>query len=298
MKVGIMGNRAKKDLWRVAKDLVGMLTDGGARFVVDEELARWVNKEVGSRVVEPGDVAPLETLPRRCDVLVAFGGDGTILSAARLVGRRGIPILGVNLGKLGFLAEFAVEDMEEWVGALLKRKYKVEERMVLEASTRAGRRRRFYGLNDIVIDKSGSSRVIDLQTVVNNEHLITYTADGLIVATPTGSTAYSLATGGPIVVPESKAITLSPICPHTLTARPVIVPDSSSIRVVVEGGTKAIHITADGQVEEILHPPLEFLIRKANYSVRLVKRLDRSYYDVLRAKLMWGRDVRVDVTRD
>jgi len=298
MKVGIMGNRAKKDLWRVAKDLVGMLTDGGARFVVDEELARWVNKEVGSRVVEPGDVAPLETLPRRCDVLVAFGGDGTILSASRLVGRRGIPILGVNLGKLGFLAEFAVEDMEEWVGALLKRKYKVEERMVLEASTRAGRRRRFYGLNDIVIDKSGSSRVIDLQTVVNNEHLITYTADGLIVATPTGSTAYSLATGGPIVVPESKAITLSPICPHTLTARPVIVPDSSSIRVVVEGGTKAIHITADGQVEEILHPPLEFLIRKANYSVRLVKRLDRSYYDVLRAKLMWGRDVRVDVTRD
>ncbi|MGA9364278.1 MAG: NAD(+)/NADH kinase [Bacteroidota bacterium] len=298
MKVGIMGNRAKKDLWRVAKDLVGMLTDGGARFVVDEELARWVNKEVGNKVVGAREAAPLETLPGRCDVLVAFGGDGTILSAARLVGRRGIPILGVNLGKLGFLAEFAVEDMEEWVGALLRRKYKVEERMVLEASTRASRRRRFYGLNDIVIDKSGSSRVIDLQTFVNDEHLITYTADGLIVATPTGSTAYSLATGGPIVVPESKAITLSPICPHTLTARPVIVPDSSSIRVVIGGGTKAVHITADGQVEEILHPPLEFLIRKANYSVRLVKRLDRSYYDVLRAKLMWGRDVRVDVTRE
>jgi NAD+ kinase len=297
MKVGITGNRAKKDLWRVTKDLVGKLAGGGARFVVDKELARWVNKEVGNTVVDPRNTAPLETLPKKCDVLVAFGGDGTILSAARLVGRREIPILGVNLGKLGFLAEFAVEDMEEWVDALLKRKYKVEERMVLEARTRGGRRKRFYGLNDIVIDKSGSSRMIDLQTFVNNEHLISYTADGLIAATPTGSTAYSLATGGPIVVPESRAITLSPICPHTLTARPIIVPDSSSIRVVVEREAKAVHITADGQVEEILHPPLEFLIRKADYSVKLVKRLDRSYYDVLRAKLMWGRDVRVDVTQ-
>lgn len=297
MRIGITGNRAKKDLWQVTKDLVGKLRDGGASFIVDEQLARWVNRETGSRVIEARYAVSCEVVPRRCDVLVAFGGDGTILSAARLVGRRGTPILGVNLGKLGFLAEFAVEDMEEWVSALLTRKYKVEDRMVLEASTNARHRRRFYGLNDIVISKSGSSRVIDLHTFVNNEHLVTYTADGLIIATPTGSTAYSLATGGPIVVPESKAITLSPICPHTLTARPVIVPDSSSIRVVIDREARAVHITADGQVEEILHPPVEFTIRRASYSVRLVKRLDRSYYDVLRAKLMWGRDVRVDVTR-
>jgi len=292
-----MGNRAKRVLWRVAKDLIEKLTEGGASFVVDEQLARWVNREAGSRVVDASHAASFEILPRRCDVLVAFGGDGTILSAARLVGRRGTPILGVNLGKLGFLAEFAVEDMEEWVGALLTRKYKVDERMVLEASTRARRRRRFYGLNDIVIDRSGSSRVIDLQTFVNDEHLITYTADGLIIATPTGSTAYSLATGGPIVVPDSKAITLSPISPHTLTARPVIVPDNSLIRVVIDREAKAVHITADGQVEDIFRPPVEFVVRKANYSVRLVKRLDRSYYDILRVKLMWGRDVRADVTR-
>jgi NAD+ kinase len=297
MKIGIMGNRAKRVLWRVAKDLIEKLTEGGASFVVDEQLARWVNREAGSRVVDASHAASFEILPRRCDVLVAFGGDGTILSAARLVGRRGTPILGVNLGKLGFLAEFAVEDMEEWVGALLTRKYKVDERMVLEASTRARRRRRFYGLNDIVIDRSGSSRVIDLQTFVNDEHLITYTADGLIIATPTGSTAYSLATGGPIVVPDSKAITLSPISPHTLTARPVIVPDNSLIRVVIDREAKAVHITADGQVEDIFRPPVEFVVRKANYSVRLVKRLDRSYYDILRVKLMWGRDVRADVTR-
>lgn len=298
MKIGIMGNIAKKVLWQVTGKLIEKLKEGGASFVVERDLARWVNKESGEIVVGAKHTAPLAKLPSKCNVLVAFGGDGTILSAARLVGRREIPILGVNLGKLGFLAEFALEDMEDWVSALLSGKYKVEERMVLEATTRSGKRKRFYGLNDIVIDKSGSSRVIDLQTYVNGEHLVTYTADGLIIATPTGSTAYSLATGGPIVVPESKAITLSPICPHTLTARPVIVPDNSVIRVVVEQAAKAVHITADGQVEEILRPPVEFLIRKASYSVKLVKRLDRTYYEVLRAKLMWGRDVRVDLTRE
>jgi len=170
--------------------------------------------------------------------------------------------------------------------------------MVVEASTKSGRQKQFFGLNDIVIDKSGSSRVIDLQTFVNGEYLNTYTADGLIVATPTGSTAYSLATGGPIVVPESRAITLSPIGPHTLTARPVIVPDDSIIRIVVERAAKQVHITADGQVEEHLRPPVEILVKKANYSVKLIKRPDRSYYDILRAKLMWGRDVRVDEWRE
>jgi NAD+ kinase len=298
MKIGILGNRAKQALWQVTFNLVERLKLKRASFLVEEKLAHWVNKEAGAKVVDSKHAVPADVLSAKSDVLVAIGGDGTILSAARLVGGKGTPILGVNLGKLGFLAEFAVEDMHDWVQVLLTGKYKVEERMVLQAKTKSGRQRKFYGLNDIVIDKSGSSRVIDLHTFVNDEHLVTYTADGLILATPTGSTAYSLATGGPIVVPESKAITVSPICPHTLTARPVIVPDSSSIRVVVDKEAKAVHITADGQVGETLRPPVEFVIRKATYAIRLVKRLDRGYYDVLRAKLMWGRDVRVDVTNE
>jgi NAD+ kinase len=298
MKIGIMGNIAKPMLWHVARDLIEKLNDAGADFVVEAKLGHWINREGGDKTITSKHFSKLEALPNRCEVLVAFGGDGTILSAARLVGRRGTPILGVNLGKLGFLAEFAVEDMEDWVSTLLSRTYKVEDRMVLEATTTSGRRKRFYGLNDIVIDKSGSSRVMDLQTFVNGQYLVTYTADGLIIATPTGSTAYSLATGGPIVVPESRAITLNPICPHTLTARPVIVPDDSVVRVVVQEAAKAVHITADGQVEEILQPPVEFRIKKATYTVKLVKRLDRSYYDILRAKLMWGRDVRVELRNE
>ncbi len=297
MKIGIMGNMAKKILPRVAADLVEKLKKNGADFIVDKRLATWVNKVSATKLVESNQAISLENLPRRVDILVAFGGDGTMLSAARLVGPQETPILGVNLGKLGFLAEFAAEEMDEWVEAVLSKKYKVEERMVLEASTRSGRQKRFFGLNDIVIDKSDSSRVIDLQTFVNDEYLITYTGDGLIVATPTGSTAYSLATGGPIVVPESRAITLSPIGPHTLTARPVIVPDTSVIRVVVERDARAVHIAADGQVEEDLRPPAVFTIKKAKHHVKLVKRLDRSYYDILRAKLMWGRDLRADLTQ-
>lgn len=298
MKIGILGNMAKRILPRVAAELVQKLKKSGVDFVVDEKLVRWMNKEGGRTLINPRHRASLIQLPRKCDLLLAFGGDGTILSAARLVGNREIPILGVNLGKLGFLAEFAVEEMDEWIQVILSGKYKIEDRMVLEASTKSGRQKRFFGLNDIVIDKSGSSRVIDLHTYVNNEYLITYTGDGLIISTPTGSTAYSLATGGPIVVPETRAITLSPIGPHTLTARPVIVPDDSIIRVGVEKDVKSVHVTADGQVEEILRPPVEFKIKKGKYSVRLVKRLDRTYYDILRAKLMWGRDVRIDVDRD
>lgn len=294
MRIGITGNLAKKVLPEVAATLIHKLESEGIDFVVEEGLARLIDKGRKPSLVGTRRRVSQAQLPRRCDILVAFGGDGTILATARHVGKRETPILGVNLGKLGFLAEFAVEEMDEWIQALLSRKYKVESRMVLQARTKSGKQKQFFGLNDIVIDKGGSSRVIDLQTSVDGEHLNTYTADGLIIATPTGSTAYSLATGGPIVVPESKAITLSPIGPHTLTARPVIVPDESVIRVVVERAAKAVRITADGQVEEILPPPVEFVIRKAKYSVKLIKRLNRSYYEILRAKLMWGRDVRVD----
>jgi NAD+ kinase len=298
MKIGIIGNLAKESLPRVAADLVANLRERKINFAVEENLAAAVNREMKHRLVLSTEAVSSYKLPSRCDILVAFGGDGTILSAARLVGKRETPILGVNLGKLGFLAEFAVAEMDEWIDAVRSGKYKVERRMVLEATTHSGRQKRFLGLNDIVIDKTGSSRVIELRTYVNDDYLITYAGDGLILATPTGSTAYSLATGGPIVVPETQAITLSPIGPHTLTARPVLVPEDSLIRVVAEKDAKAVHITADGQVEEILRPPVEIKIRKASHCAKLIKRLDRTYYDILRAKLMWGRDVRVDVARD
>ncbi len=298
MRFGIMGNMAKDILWSVAGNLVLKLQQRNVEYILHDELAKWINKEWRKKLIESAQTGKLEKLPEKCDILVSCGGDGTILRTARLVSDRGTPILGVNLGKLGFLAEFAVEEMDQWIDAVLEKNYLIEDRMVLEAFADKKKNKKFFGLNDIVIDKSGSSRVIDLETYVDDDYLVTYSADGLIVTTPTGSTAYSLATGGPIVIPRSRAVTINPICPHTLTARPVIVPDESVIRVRVNSEAKFVHIAADGQVEEILKPPVQFTIRRADYTIKLVKRKDRSYFDVLRAKLMWGKDIRVSISRE
>ncbi len=298
MRFGIMGNMVKDILWSVTENLVLKLQQRKVEYILHDDLAKWINKERRKKLIETAQTSKLDKLPEKCDILVSFGGDGTILRTARLVGDRGTPILGVNLGKLGFLAEFAVEEMDQWIDAVLENNYLIEDRMVLEAFANRRKNKKFFGLNDIVIDKSGSSRVIDLETYVDDQYLVTYTGDGLIITTPTGSTAYSLATGGPIVIPRSRAVAINPICPHTLTARPVIVPDESVICVRVNSEAKFVHIAADGQLEEILKPPVEFTIRRADYTIKLIKRKDRSYFDVLRAKLMWGKDIRVSISRE
>ncbi|MFQ5799001.1 MAG: NAD(+)/NADH kinase [Bacteroidota bacterium] len=297
MKFGIMGNMEKPQLVSVTTGLLRSLRKKKVEYFVADELADRVNREARDTLVDDEHRRSLKVLPEYSDLLIAFGGDGTMLAAARLVGVRGTPILGVNLGKLGFLAEISVEDLHTSIDEILQNHYIIEDRMVLEAMV-AGSSTRFCGLNDIVIDKSGLARVINLKTFVDEEYLVTYTADGIIIATPTGSTAYSLASGGPIVVPASRVITLTPISPHTLTARPVILPDTSTITVEVDGKAKAVHVTADGQFEEVLSPPVTFRIHRGDYTVRLVKRMDRSYYDVLRTKLMWGRDVRLSGSQD
>jgi NAD+ kinase len=226
------------------------------------------------------------------DMLVAFGGDGTILAAARRVGSRGTPILGVNLGKLGFLAEVATEEVDQAIGDILAGKYLVEERLVLKATTPSVPGKTFYGVNDVVIDKSRSSRMIDLATTINGLVAVTYRADGVIISTPTGSTAYALSAGGPIVIPTSRVIGITPISPHTLSGRPLIVPDTSEIRILVNADEDEVLFSTDGQIEGFLKPPAEVVVRKAEYTVKLVKRADRSYFEVLRAKLFWGQDAR------
>ncbi len=297
MKFGITGNMEKSQLIPVTTELLRNFRTRKIECYVFDDLADRVNREAGEVLVDGDHRTPLKQLPECSDILIAFGGDGTMLSAARLVGGRGTPILGVNLGKLGFLAEVSVEELDASIDDILENRYIIEDRMVLEAKVE-GSSASFYGLNDIVIDKIGSSRVINLKTFVDEDYLITYAADGIIISTPTGSTAYSLASGGPIVVPTSRVITITPISPHTLTARPVILPDTSTITVEVDSKEKSVHCTADGQFEEELIPPVTFKVRKGDFVVRLVKRIGRSYYDVLRAKLMWGKDVRLSGRQD
>ena len=292
MKFGIVGNLSKPELWKAVSDLLLRFRQKKIEYVVQDELAQTIAGHEPDCRIAPEAMAPIHAIPEHCDIIIAFGGDGTILHTARLVGSRGTPIIGVNLGKLGFLVEFSVGDIPMLLDRILSQKYQVEDRMVLAGKIAHDEGTSLFALNDIVIDKGAFSRLIHIETYVDDEYLVTYSSDGLILSTPTGSTGYSLSAMGPIVVPSGQVIIINPITPHTLTARPVIVPDTSTIRVIVHSGAEHVHIAADGQVNAIHTPPVEIIVRKADFAIRLVKRAERKYFDVLRTKLMWGQDIR------
>jgi len=290
MKFGIIGNLDKPELSGAVALLVARLDRSGVEYIVDRDIVELLAD--AGKALRDRHSATRDMCVRGVDMVVALGGDGTILSAARLVGADGTPILGVNLGKLGFLAEIAPGELSQAIGDIVEKKFVVEERLVLEATSPALPARVLFGVNDIVVGKSRSSRVIDIDMHINGAFAVTYRADGLIISTPTGSTAYALSNGGPIVTPVSRVIGVTPIAPHTLSGRPLIVPDTDVIRVVVPGNRDEVLVSADGQEEAELTGPVEVLIRKAGHCVRLVKRVDRTYYDMLRAKLLWGKDPR------
>ncbi len=231
-----------------------------------------------------------ERLVEVTDAVVAAGGDGTILRAARLCAPRALPVLSVNLGGFGFLAEVQPEELPEAVGRLVERAYTVEERMMLACSVWRGGRvvHRALALNDAVITKGGYARLMPIRVHVNQEHLATYRADGLIVATPTGSTAYSLSAGGPILSPTVRALVVTPICPHTLNARPVVL-DASDVAVLeVAEDVEDVWLTVDGQIGVPLQAGDRVEVREAPERARLVRLRPPSFYDLLRRKFGWG----------
>ena len=292
MTFGITGNLEKPEVVEVLHTLLAQLSDARVPCVLDDRFAKLVRRPKAGRGALVCRTLPQDKVPAAADVLLTLGGDGTILRVARLVGRHQTPILGINLGKLGFLAEVSVGEMTDCVREVIAGAYTVEDRMMLRATAK-GTRRNYSALNDIVVEKHGTSRMVNFVTFVNHEYVATYAADGIIFSSPTGSTAYSLANGGPILHPTNRVIAISPICPHTLTARPIIVTDDSKITVRIEEAPNRIRITADGQMEELLRPPVEVTIQRAPFVARLVKRLNTSYYDVLRKKLNWGSDIRL-----
>jgi NAD+ kinase len=223
-------------------------------------------------------------------LIVVLGGDGTLISVARKVGDLPVPILGVNLGSLGFLTEITLDELYPALEQVLNGKFTVSRRMMLDAVVRRGQSEvaRFHVLNDIVINKGALARIIDMEASVDGTYLTTYKADGLIIATPTGSTAYNLAAGGPIVDPGLNCLLLSPICPHTLTNRPIIVADESIVRIEVKFQNEEVAITADGQLGMPLQGGDIVEIRKARTGTLLVKSPTKDYFEVLRTKLRWG----------
>lgn len=293
MTFGIIGNTKKLKLKEIVNELLTYIQLKKMDFVLYEEFAHWYNLSSGdTRVTETSICSKLD-FPKRSDIIISLGGDGTMLMTARIIGGAGTPILGVNLGKLGFLAEVSVSEMQQCLDDIIKGNYELDERTVLQVENKE-RVSVLHGLNEIVIDKGASPRMVNLEVFVDDEYLVTYSADGIILSTQTGSTAYSLATGGPIVVPKSHVIIVNPIAPHTLAARPVVLPDDSTIRVIATTDSKFIHLAVDGQQEEFYDQPANFIINKAPYRIKLVKLKSMTYFELLRTKLMWGKDLRVD----
>jgi NAD+ kinase len=308
LSIGIVGNVSKSSTCGTAYELIKILKERGVKCFVQSEIAELIKRSCGYEVDELA--VPLSEISNCSDIIVSLGGDGTILRTAKLVGVSGKPILGINLGKLGFLAELNFDELKNSIDELFEGKFNIEERSALVARFNgegdsvgdSDKMINVYALNDIVIDKAGSPRMIDLETYVDSEYLITYRADGIVLSTPTGSTGYSLSTGGPIISPESRVIAISPISPHTLTARPVIVPDTSEIRVFVRPPSmpptelsqvhSRVMVTADGQTSYVLSRPAEFKIALAPYRIKLLRKNTNGFFNLLRTKLMWGVDIR------
>jgi NAD+ kinase len=224
------------------------------------------------------------------DLLVVFGGDGTLLSVAREPGVEAVPVLAVNLGGLGFLTETRAQELQGMLGRVCAGDYSIERRMMLDVrlKTARGDGRLFRVLNDVVINKSALARMIDIETLVDGSYLTTYKSDGLIVCTPTGSTGYFLSAGGPVIYPDLALISLAPICPHTLSQRPIILNDASVITLILKTPEEDVHLTMDGQVGERLHAGDAVEVRKSSAALQLITSPFRTYFDVLREKFRWG----------
>lgn len=278
-RVGIITKKDSPKALEMVGELLPWLIKNGYEPAVEDKAARALNISGHPRA----------EIPDLSDVIIAFGGDGTLLSATRLVEDKGIPILGVNLGGLGFMAEAPIEEMHSAVEKALTGRCSIEERVMLTACVhRDGEKiAQCSVLNDVVINKSVPARIIHIDTAVDGQYLTTFNADGLIVSTPTGSTAYSLSAGGPILYPTLGCLLLTPICPHALANRPIVLPDSVTITAAITAD-EDVFLTMDGQVSFSLHPGDVVEVAKSKHTTRLLIPHERDYFRILRTKLKWG----------
>lgn len=243
----------------------------------------------GAKILGLSDLAVSdEDLATRADMVIAFGGDGTILRAAGLAARAGVPILGVNLGGFGFLAELSTADLPSALPDLVAGRYELDERMMLQAEADHIDADNLLALNDVVVTTRGVARVLRLRVLVNGEHLASYPADGVIVATPTGSTAYSLSAGGPILHPKVDAVVITPISPHTFNARSVVVDRNDTVDVEVTVPSQDATVTVDGRVGLPMGETWRVRVRRARQTTRFIRLRSSSFYSILRTKLAWG----------
>ena len=280
-KIGLIFKWHDERVPAIVNDIVPWLQARNVEVFIDETTAKQFT--VRTRVVPP------EELAANVDVIGVFGGDGTLLHATRLVGSTGVPIIGINLGSLGFLTKFKIEEMHTAFENLLTGQYELQERMLLDVEVIKANKTvaRYRALNDAVINKGALARIIDLEISVNSQPMLLTRADGLIISTPTGSTAYSLAAGGPILYPTLDAILIAPICPHALTNRPVVIPNRDVVQICLRRGNDVM-LTVDGQVGMPLLEQDSLKISRAQSVMRLVLPSGSTFFNLLREKLRWG----------
>lgn len=287
--LGLMGNTGKGAAIEAIGRTMDFLERRDIPFIIEQKIVDMLGRSTSSAAAWRG--AERSEVAEQADYVITFGGDGTMLAVAQHTLLHDTPILGVNLGKLGFLADVGVDEVYWAIEEILDRKHTIEQRMTI-----TGRLddlpEEYHALNDIVIAKTGTAKVISIDAFVDDDFLASFLADGLIVSTPTGSTAYSLATGGPVVVPESNVIIISPISAHTLTARPVIVSGDSRITVCARTEEGSVMVMADGRVHAQERNAVDAEIRRGRHSIALVKNLGPKYFETLRRKLSWAQDGR------
>lgn len=285
--VGVVVKPNDNEAWKTACELSVWLEKRGIDLIgkPHEEAERFDAEKCGI------DFNQTEKFKSQADLIVVLGGDGTMISTARLTGNREVLVLGINYGSLGYLTEFRIEEMYSALESILEGDYEIDSRVMLDVEHLRNGENLASGrvLNDVVINKAVLARIIEIEVNLNDQFVNDFRADGLIVSTPTGSTAYNLSAGGPIVYPTMNAVVLTPICPFTLTNRPIVMPDNAEINLQLKNESDGVVLTLDGQIGYSMKTGDNVLIRKSATNFNLVQPSNRNYFDVLRNKLKWGR---------
>lgn len=287
-RVGVLIKPHQPDALKTTCRLVEWCAERGITVVGGPRLDRERIRQEAGCAVETLEHAELV---KSVDLLVVLGGDGTMIATARMVGDHGTPVLGINYGTLGYLADFTHEEMIPALQSVLDGTYTLDRRLMLAAEVYRGGEKLLHDrvLNDVVISKSALARIIEIETTIDHKFVNRFRADGLIISTPTGSTAYNLSAGGPVIYPSMGAIVITPICPHTLSNRPLVVPDDVEVELILKTPKEEVGLTLDGQVGMPLEYEDRIVVRKSRMAFSLVQAHTRNYFDVLRNKLKWGR---------
>ncbi len=283
-KIGIIAKPFKAEAKKVLEALLPWLQERGIEVFLDKDTAA---------TIERVSTLGRDDIPSKAELIIVLGGDGTLLSVARVVAGKKIPILGVNLGSLGFLTEVTLQELYPTLELILSGEYQTDKRSMLQAQIKRGGKvvTTSSALNDVVINKNALAKMIEVETCVNGSYVTTFRGDGLIISTPTGSTAYSMAAGGPIVHPTVDSLIINPLCPHTLTNRPIVLPGNSVIEVTLLSEKEEVLVASDGQEGYTLLYKDVVEVKKAKETISLIRSPKKDYYQILREKLKWGGEI-------